>query len=365
MSLAIGKKLTADQRLQKAVIDIMGKDEFIALSGVMMIGKRSVVDGIPTACTNGRDEMYGREFVDGLNDAELRFLVLHECYHKMYKHLTTWRTLYTRNQQKANKACDYVINIKLVDTDSCKNKWISMPDGGLVDDKYRGLNAKQVWDLLPDEQQQGGGGSGGSNGGGGGGFDEHDWDGAKELTKEEQEALAKEIDEAVRQGSVLAGKTGSGSDRLLEELLETKQDWRELLRDFVANTCAGKDFSTWRKPNRRYVGMDMLMPGSISETVGDIVIAVDTSGSIGDVELAQFMGEVTGICNQVKPSRVHVIYWDTQVARHEVYLQDELDSLAKSTKPAGGGGTMVECVYAGARHEGRVRSSTNRWLSGR
>jgi predicted metal-dependent peptidase len=341
MSLAINKKLTADQRLQKAVIDIMGHAEFIALSGVMMIGKRAVVDGIPTACTNGRDELYGREFVDGLTDAELRFVVLHECGHKMYKHLSTWRMLYTRNQQKANKACDYVLNIKLVDTDAYKNKWISMPEGGLVDEKYRGLNTKQVWDLLPDDEQQGGGGSGS-----GGGFDEHDWDGAQAISKEEQEALAKEIDEAVRQGAVLAGKTGTGGDRLLEELLETKQDWRELLRDFVANTCAGKDFSTWRKPNRRYVGMDMLMPGSISETVGDIVIAVDTSGSIGDAELAQFMGEVTGICNQVKPSRVHVLYWDTEVARHEVYLQDELDDLVKSTKPAGGGGTMVECVPA-------------------
>ena len=181
MSLAIGKRLSADQRLQKAVIDIMGNQEFIALAGVMMIGKRGVVDGIPTACTNGRDEMYGREFVDKLNDAELRFLVLHECYHKMYKHLTTWRTLYTRNQHKANKACDYVINIKLVDTDACKNKWISMPEGGLVDEKYRHLNAKQVWDLLPDDEQQGG--EGGESGGSGGGFDEHDWEGAKEQLK--------------------------------------------------------------------------------------------------------------------------------------------------------------------------------------
>jgi predicted metal-dependent peptidase len=92
--------------------------------------------------------------------------------------------------------------------------------------------------------------------------------------------------------------------------------------------------------------MDLLMPGTISETVGDIVVAIDTSGSIGNEELSAFMGEVTNICNQVKPSRVHVMYWDTEVCRHEVYLQDELDSLAKSTKPAGGGGTMVECVPA-------------------
>ena len=248
-----------------------------------------------------------------------------------------------RSHRKANVACDYVINIKLADTDAGKNKWITMPEGGLLDEQYRGMDTKQVWDLLPDDD---GGDGGEGEPGDGEGFDSHDWDGAQEMSAEEREGLAKEIDEAIRQGAVLAGKNGSGGDRILEELLETKVDWRELLRDFVTSTCAGKDYSTWRKVNRRYVGMDMLMPGSISEAVGDIVIAVDTSGSIGGPELAHFMGEVKGICEQVKPSRVHVMYWDTEVARHEVYLQDELDGLVKSTKPAGGGGTEVECVPA-------------------
>ena len=297
LPILLGKKLTAEQRLSKAVVDIISKDEFIALAGVLMIGKKTVVDNIPTARTNGRDEEYGREFVDKLTDPELRFLVLHENYHKMYRHLTTWKHLYDKDRRKANFACDYVINIKLADTDAGKAKWISMPEGGLIDEQYRGMDTKQVWDLLPEDDGGDGSGEGQPGGGageGGEGFDSHDWDGAQEMSAEEREGLAKEIDEAIRQGAVLAGKNGSGGDRILEELLETKQDWRELLREFVANTCAGKDFSTWRKPNRRYVGMDMLMPGSISETVGDIVIATDTSGSIGDVELAQFMGEVTG-----------------------------------------------------------------------
>ncbi len=87
--LAIGKQLTPEQRLSKAVVDIMGNPKYVALAGVLMIGDRSVQDDIPTACTNGRDEMYGRAFVDTLNDAALRFLVLHECYHTLNRHLTT------------------------------------------------------------------------------------------------------------------------------------------------------------------------------------------------------------------------------------------------------------------------------------
>ena len=121
--LALGKQLTAEQRVQKAVVDIMGKDRYVHLSGILMIGDRKIVDENDilgaisniTACTNGRDEMYGREFVDGLNDAELRFLILHENYHKLYKHLTTWRWMYDESPELANIACDYVINCKLVD----------------------------------------------------------------------------------------------------------------------------------------------------------------------------------------------------------------------------------------------------------
>ena len=345
MALAIGTKLTVSQRLQKATSDIMSRDEFIPLSGVLLIGKKTVVDGLPTACTDGRDEMYGREFVETLNDAELRFLMLHECYHKMYRHLSTWEHLHKDNPKLANMAMDYVINVKLCDTDCHKQAWIAMPKDGLFDPKYRGMDVAQVYKALKQDPPQGGGGGGsGDPEQGQGGFDEHDWENAKDMSEEDRKALAKEIDEAIRQGAIVAGKIGSGGDRSFADLLETKQDWRELLRDFVTSTTAGKDFSSYRRVNRRYVSMDLLMPGSVSEAIGDIVVAIDTSGSIGEQELAHFMGEVTGICKQVKPSKVHVMYWDTEVARHEVYLQDELDNLAKTTKPAGGGGTMVECV---------------------
>ena len=346
MALAIGIKLTAEQRLHKATTDLMGRDEFLALSGVLMIGTKKVVDGLPTACTNGRDEMYGRAFIESLTDPELRFLMLHECYHKMYKHLTTWEHLHKVNAQKANACMDYSINIKLFDTHACEFGWIKMPDGGLLDAKYRGMNTKQIWDTMPKDDGESGGGQGQAGSGSGGGFDEHDWDNAQEMTKADRDALAKEIDEAVRQGALVASKIGTGGDRLIKELLETKQDWRDLLKDFVTNVCAGKDYSTYSRVNRRFIGMDLLMPGAISETVGDIVVAIDTSGSIGERELAYFMGEVTGICNQVLPSRVHVLYWDTEVCRHETYLPDEYGNLARSTKPAGGGGTMVECVPA-------------------
>ena len=368
MALSIGKQLTAEQRLYKATTDIVGREEFVALAGVLMIGTKSVVDGLPTACTNGRDEMYGREFVEGLSDAEFRFLILHECYHKMYRHLTTWKHLWDKNKQKANFACDHVINLKIVDTEAGRSGWIKMPEGGLYNPEYVNLNAKQVWDLLPDDEQSEGGQGDGTGNDSHGGFDEHDWEGAKEMNAQEAEALAKEIDEALRQGAVLAGKVGSGGDRLIGELLETRKNWKELLREYVSATCTGKDYSTWRKPNRRYVGMGMLMPSSISESVGELVLAIDTSGSIGQQELNKFLTEVKGVCDQVHPSKVHIMYWDTAVCKHEIYLDTDVENLVKSTKPEGGGGTMVECVPQYLNEHGIkpecVIVLTDGWLGG-
>jgi predicted metal-dependent peptidase len=86
------------------------------------------------------------------------------------------------------------------------------------------------------------------------------------------------------------------------------------------------------------------MPSGVSERVEELVLAIDTSGSIGQMALTTFLSEVKGICDTVKPSKVRVLYWDTQVCRDEVYEIDQLDVLPRSTKPSGGGGTMVECV---------------------
>jgi len=338
-----GNQLTPEQRLSKAVVNIMSKAH--ALSGVIMIGDRTVeYDNakVPTACTNGRDEWYGAEFVGKLNDAELRFLVFHEVYHKLYRHLTTWQHLYKENPQLANIACDHVINIKIQD-EYGKDGWVKMPEGGCFDEKYRGWDTAQVFNDLrdnePEDEDEGGGGTGKPKG-----FDDHDWEGASDMDAEEIRELARDIDEAVRQGALIAGKLGSGGDRNLEELMQPQVDWREVLREFVQTTCAGSDYSTWKRPNRRYIGAGIYMPSGVSEKVDELVVAIDTSGSIGGKELSAFLTEVKSVCDTVHPDKVRLLYWDTKVCRDEAYETHELDDLVKSTKPAGGGGTSVTCV---------------------
>ena len=336
--LALNQALTAEQRLSKAVMSVMAHDKYVGLSSVLMVGDRTVSDTIPTACTNGRDEQYGRGFVDGLTDPELRFLVLHECYHKMYKHLTTWKHLYKLHPIVSNVACDYVINIQLSDSDEGMG-FIKMPKVGLIDEKYRGMDSAQVFHLIYDALPEGDDGSGL-----GGGMDDHDWDGAEELTEIEKGDLEREVDEAIRQGALVAGKLGSGGARTLEDLLRPEIDWREVLREFIQSVCAGNDFSTWSRPNRRFVSAGVYMPSGITERVEDLVITMDTSASIRQRELTAFLSEVVEIARMVRPERVRLLYWDTEVVRDELYTGAEIDSIAKSTKPAGGGGTDVLCV---------------------
>ena len=121
------KQLTEEDRLTKAVVRILGEPKYVAMAGVIMIGSKTIGEEVPTAYTNGKDEVYGRKFVEVLSDAELRGLILHENYHKLYRHLTTWKNLWDIDPELTNMACDYVINIKIVDENPPERK-----DGKMV-----------------------------------------------------------------------------------------------------------------------------------------------------------------------------------------------------------------------------------------
>jgi predicted metal-dependent peptidase len=342
-----------ERKVQKAKITLMRHPKFALLQGILMVGKTKVADNVPTACTNGRDETYGREFVRKLRDPELAFVIAHEAGHKMYRHMTTWAKLHAEDAHLTNQACDYVINLMLKDLDPSENV-IAMPmyrDGphagkkmGLIDERFRGMNTKQVYDILKQEQKDDEGGGGGD----GEGIDDHDWDGAKELTDEQKKELARDIDQAIRQGLMahqkINGKGAGGLDRELQDLLEPKVNWREELREYVKAVCRAKDTSSWRRVNRRFLSTGIYMPSMVGEKVGHIVVGIDTSGSIGGPELAEFLSEVKGIAEEVNPEKVDLIYWDSEVAAHEEYADAEVSNIVSSTKPKGGGGTSPSCM---------------------
>jgi predicted metal-dependent peptidase len=297
--------LTSEQRVTKSHIAIMRSKQFCMFAGVLSVGKVTFTENIPTACTNGRDVIYNPEFVKSLDDKELNFVVLHEALHKVYQHMHLWKKLWKDNPMLANMAADYVVNHAIYEAD-------------------------EQSEIAKRKEQ--------------GGHDTHDWEGAEQLSDEEVKETAKQIDQALRQGEIIRGKMNGNKNRSINELLEPKVDWREQLREFVNATCRNKDKSTWKRPHKRFLGQDIYMPSMIGESIGKVVVGIDTSGSIGDKELSEFLSEVVAICDDVSPSSIELLYWDTDVAGHETYNQGDYKALVQTTKPAGGGGTHVGCV---------------------
>ena len=124
-----------------------------------------------------------------------------------------------------------------------------------------------------------------------------------------------------------------GVERPLMESRRSQQDWRAILREFVAAT-ATSDYR-WMPPNRRYIASGLCLPSVERRGLGDIVIAADTSGSIGKLELEQFAGEISAISEEAQPEAIHVVYCDAAVQSTQGFTASEPIRL----EPKGGGGT--------------------------
>jgi predicted metal-dependent peptidase len=341
--------MNVSDRIKKAHIAIMQHKKFCVYSGILACGKVHVNGDVPTAATNGWDVIYNPSFIEQhmKTDPELRFLILHEGQHKAYRHLQVWSALHDEDAQLANIAADHFVNLSLVDMDEGEG-FIKMPELGIQPDaKYRGWSVKQIFEDLKQEQEEGGGGEGG-DGEGEQGFDEHDWKNATSGDPAKDAERGNEIQRAIRQGEIvrrkMQGKGAGDADGAFGELLQPKIDWKKVLRDFITETCAGRDESSWRKPNRRFLSYDVYMPSMVGTTMTELVIGFDTSGScFGGDEMTAFVSNIKTIIEEVKPTKTHVIYWDTQVAGHQTFEDGQF--AVADMKPKGGGGTDGSVLF--------------------
>jgi len=360
-----------ETRLKKAHVFLLKHPKVQALGGIILMGKNEVVKGIPTAYTDGLNKRYGEDFLAKLKDEEINGLVLHENGHVFYRHVTHQKKIFKENPKLANIAADFVVNDMIVEL---KDKDIVLPEGGLYNPMFHNWSMVRVYDYLKkrkqeiDDQGQGQGGQGQgnqppNNGSQGGetlndkdgvtdidkllknlddhdSLDEHDHEAGAEM---DEKKVGEAIDRALREGGLLAGILGGNKNRQIEQLLKPKVDWREALREFVMAQCAGRSDHTWRRFNMRQVANDIYIPSVINETIGEVIVAIDTSGSIGGVQLTEFASELASICDSVTPEKVRVLWWDTKVHGEQVF-QGNYGGLAHMLKPVGGGGTNVSCV---------------------
>jgi predicted metal-dependent peptidase len=163
------------------------------------------------------------------------------------------------------------------------------------------------------------------------------------MTEEEKQELADDIDQALRQGGIYAGKVGGKMSREVAEMLTPKVDWREVLRRFIKTSLKDRDAPSWRKAHKNYLWQDIILPSILGKRIKHLAIGIDTSGSIQGPILNAFLSELNKIIKDVNPDRVDVMYWDTDVAGHETYTGAKAD-IVKRTNPVGGGGTNPDCV---------------------
>ena len=313
-------------RLAKAKTGLILEHPFI---GTVALNMPFLLDfSIKTAATNGKNVKFNPDFMDTLNDEELKFLVAHECMHPMLEHN------YRRNSRQArrwNKAADYVINKLLVDESIGK-----MPKVGLYsDDIYKAGNGTSdgIYNILEDD------GDGDEYGGDGDPLDDcQDGDGTPAEQAQEQAEWKVRVAQAA-QSAKMMGKLSANMERVVGEILQPKVDWRDVLQRFLVKCRT--DNRSFARFNRRFLPQGLFLPSVSGEVMGEILVAVDCSGSIDAKTIAQFAGEIQAIKDDMTPTKVHVVYFDSTVSHYEVYEHDDTLDI----KPHGGGGTDFAPVF--------------------
>lgn len=346
-------------RIDRAKTQCANAPEFIAICGMFYFGQHEIVgdeDGIHTAGTDGETTYWNRDFVDNCTQKQLNCVLVHEMLHCAYRHMHSWVHLFETDPRRANMAADYMVNLKIAECDPAQRivSWANIPKPAmwLYDTKYKDWDVKRIFASLPDQTQ--GGGSGGS--GQGGGLDQHLQGKAKAMSPDEVRDMVQRVDTALRMSKNMqamreAGKGSGGLQRDLDDLMETKIDWREVLAEFVNQHAKGADFSTYARPKRRFLASGVYLPTTYGNALDEVVVTVDTSGSIGQEELTMALSDVKAILGACQVHKLHIIYWDDGVAGHETYdLVD--DSVVEKTQPKGGGGTAFAPTLAYMKKHG-------------
>ena len=304
--------------LNKAKIALMSKPDSAFFTTICFSLKHVWDDTIPTACTNGKQIRFSPQFFMSLTKDEQVFLLLHEAMHCAYLHMDR---VETRDRKKWNHAADYVINLQLVE------RGFKMPSCGLLDRKYAGMSTEEVYKILPSPPED-------QPTPGMGDDLEEPGESSEQLQQDIQDILVR----ASVQSKMSNDKVGTIPGEIqifLDNLLDPKLPWHRILQKYL-QTFAKNDY-TFKKPNRRFFPKWHL-PSLHSESLMEIAVAVDTSGSVTDEDFKAFISEVHSILRMMKPEKLTLIQFDTSIKSvHPIKSVSELMKVQFS----GRGGTDI------------------------
>lgn len=349
------KNLSPRERIAKARINLLTDYPFFGNLAMKLIPRELTPEEVAQyqVPAMGVDVygnlVYNPEWVAKQTDTTLKCAVAHEVMHVVLKHL---ERLGTRDKQLWNIATDAVINHILSHTFNIPSNWVQLKEA-------KGKSAEELYDILLKNAKfykgEGGftswdthffGGDTEEKGGEPKAGGQLDASGGKEGKGESpfyQPGQQKfDATRAVREAYNFAktqGKVPAGIERMFADILNPQLDWRDILRKFIVDVIP-HDFS-YTRPHKKSFSVGYYMPMIKKESI-EIVIAVDTSGSISEREYAEFLSEIYAMVKQFESLRATLILCDAEV--QDVYEIDEtFDPF--SIKGHGYGGTDARPVY--------------------
>ena len=295
-------KLTTLERLQRSRVQMLLKMPFL---GQIAMQLKLVEDkSIKTAATNGKEYLYNPEFVDKLKEKELNFLTAHEVFHVLLGHM--WRGVFNNklDNELMNIAEDFVINSMIHDMDP-QEELFKMPKKVCFDKQYRRMNCEDVFKLLREDDD----------------FvkmvqrklvkgititiDVHpvpgDLPSGSVPTEQEVAGIVAKAKQGTSTGATANGEVGGATGEiaelpqsvkdLIEQILRPQKNWRQILKEFIQPDVSDYGFTP---PDKRLHYYDFVLPAwtEPEDTLRNIVVAVDTSGSV-NVDLVKiFLREV-------------------------------------------------------------------------
>lgn len=274
-----------------------------------------------TAYTDGVVMGYNPAFIQSLGKPETQWLIAHEVLHLAFFHHTRKNG---RDADRWNAAADYAINGVLSEAG------FRAPQGALFNPMFAEKSAEEIYDLLPDN------GSATESGKLG---EVRDAPASCNGDLKKAEAACRvQMAQALQQAKAMGSLPGS-IRKLVQNLLYPALDWRELLRQYLEQ-AACNDYC-WLNPSRRYLNQGLILPGLHSKELGNMVVAVDTSGSIDIDALTRFATEISAVLEAFDVC-IDVLYCDAKVQGHHQYDRQDLPL---KLKPIGGGGTDFRPVF--------------------
>ncbi|MEO1891093.1 MAG: VWA-like domain-containing protein [Candidatus Thioglobus sp.] len=319
-----------------------------------------------TSATDAKSFYYNPEFIDSLNNHQIKFILIHEALHCA---LTHFARRGNRTKHKWDLACDFAINPLLV------KEGFHPPIDVPIFRQYEGMIAEEIYPMIDDNldqepmdqhlyDDQANDDSKSSDGG----MREDDLQKEQEqqstpesksndgnkvgmsqlaqqppaLQPDEVDKLATQWQKNLASSAQLAqqaGKLDGEFAKLIDFFLQPQVSWQSLLAQYMS-TFARDDFS-YARPSRR--AGDAIMPSLRSHQL-DITVAIDTSGSISQEEIDEFVSEVDAIKANLRAS-ITLLACDDKLSEHSPWRFEAWNELQFPVSLGGGKGTNFIPVF--------------------